>query len=159
MPYRWSEPSPNEKSLTLWPHQSLTAEGLTWFVGGTAFMLTLPLMAVIGTAIAWVLVIFFIATLIGVALAIRANVNGRKLREHLRLSHESVELRHIPQRGAPLEWKANPHWVRVDMRDDGPVEKYLTLTGGGREVEIGAFLTPAEREGLYNDLRRALARA
>ena len=33
---------------------------------------------------------------------------------------------------------------------------YVTLTGGGREVEIGAFLTEEERIALYDDLKEKL---
>ena len=41
--------------------------------------------------------------------------------------------------------------------DGGPVEAYLTLSGSGREVELGAFLTPDERRALDIDLRSRLA--
>ncbi len=36
--------------------------------------------------------------------------------------------------------------------EGGPVENYVTLTGGGREVEIGAFLSEEERLSLFEDL-------
>jgi uncharacterized membrane protein len=44
------------------------------------------------------------------------------------------------------------------MRQDGPVENYLTLRGAGREVEIGRFLTPEERVSLHEELELALAK-
>jgi uncharacterized membrane protein len=48
--------------------------------------------------------------------------------------------------------------VRVTLRDKGgPVEKYLTLRGSDREVELGAFLSPEERETLHAELTRVLA--
>ena len=40
----------------------------------------------------------------------------------------------------------------------GKVEDYLTLQGGPREVEIGAFLTPPERRALEDRLVAALHR-
>ncbi|MCB1513056.1 MAG: DUF2244 domain-containing protein [Hyphomicrobiaceae bacterium] len=40
---------------------------------------------------------------------------------------------------------------------DGPVEDYLTLAAQGREVELGAFLTPEERRELDRELRHRLA--
>ena len=55
-------------------------------------------------------------------------------------------------------WHANPFWVRLRLLDDARVEKYLTLQGNGREIELGAFLSPGERETLYDALRAALAR-
>ena len=65
--------------------------------------------------------------------------------------------RHEPRRAAPLEWEANPYWVRAALHTKGgPVPNYLTLSGGGREVELGAFLTPVERVELKNWLEREL---
>ena len=50
--------------------------------------------------------------------------------------------------------------LRKNQRDrhvsGGPVPDYLTLAGGGREVEIGAFLTPEERRHLEDELNRRL---
>ena len=39
----------------------------------------------------------------------------------------------------------------------GPVPWYVTLTGNGRTVEIGAFLSEYERRVLYGELASALA--
>ena len=151
MPYHWSE-TPQEKTLKLWPHQSLTPHGFTWFIGATALMLTLPLLAVLGSPVAWVLMIFFLAAIWGVWRAIMVDRDHRSIHEELTLTDERVHLSHVPPKGPILEWEANPHWVSVNLRNDGPVESYLTLRGGGREVEIGAFLTPEERTGLYDEL-------
>jgi uncharacterized membrane protein len=38
----------------------------------------------------------------------------------------------------------------------GPVPEYITLAGGPREVELGAFLSEEERVTLAPELRRAL---
>jgi uncharacterized membrane protein len=37
------------------------------------------------------------------------------------------------------------------------VPDYVTLTGAGREVEIGAFLTEDERRALFSELSDLLA--
>ena len=152
MPYRWKD-TPDTRTLTLWPHQSLTAEGFAWFIGPTAALLCLPLLAVLGSPVVWVLMGFFALTLWGTWRAIMANRRSRQMHEELVLSNEAVSLSHAPARGATLTWKAHPDWVTVHLHDKGPVEHYLTLRGGGREVELGRFLTPEERIGLYDDLR------
>lgn len=157
MPYAWSE-TPESNTLTLWPHQSMTPSGFTWFIGATAIMLSLPLLAVLGSAVAWVLMVFFLATIAATWRAITANQKARSTLELLRLTETRVDIEHRPPVGAPLVWEANPHWVTVNLRDDGPVEKYLTLRGGGREVELGRFLTPEEREALYDELVPLLRR-
>ena len=64
------------------------------------------------------------------------------------------------RRGAPRHWEANPYWTEVRIYPEGgPVPQYLTLKGAGREVEIGAFLSPEEREALYPEIGRLIARA
>jgi uncharacterized membrane protein len=158
MPYHWSD-STDPKTLTLWPHQSMTGPGFVWFIGATATMLALPLLAVLGSPVVWVLMAFFAAALAGVWRAIMANRAHRSLTEKLTLEHNRVHLEHRPPSGPPLEWEANPHWVTVHLSDKGPVESYLTLRGNGREVELGAFLTPEERSALHDELTRALRSA
>lgn len=155
MPYRWTE-TPETTTLTLWPHQSLTRQGFAWFIGATAAMLAMPLAAVLGSPVAWVLVAFFLIPLWGVWRAVMANHKARSLHEELTLSAERLHLEHVPFRGSAKTWDADPHWVTVNLRRDGPVEQYLTLRGGGREVELGAFLTPEERETLYGELNRRI---
>ena len=136
----------------------MTARGFSWFIGTTAAMLTLPVLAVLGSPVAWVLMVFFMATLAGVWHAIQRNRTDRSRHEELVLTPDEVRLAHVPPSGPVLEWNANPHWVTVSLRKDGPVENYLTLRGNGREVEIGAFLTPEERETLFGELDDAFRR-
>lgn len=156
MPYEWSSDTDPHRSLTLWPHQSMTQAGFVWFIGATAVMLTLPLLAVLGSPVVWVLMAFFIAVLAGVWRAVMVNKAQRTMHEALIVTPERVRLKHVPHKGTPKDWEANTFWVQVNLRDDGPVENYLTLQGNGREVEIGAFLTPEERAALYNELRGVL---
>lgn len=157
MPYRWTEDT-EPRRLTLWPHQSMTAEGFAWFIGATALMLAMPLFAVLGSPVAWVLLVFFLAAIWAVWRAIMLNRRHRTMHETLTLAPDLVQLDHVPPSGDPLHWEANPYWVTVRLRRDGPVENYLTLSGDGREVELGAFLTPEERQGLYEELNRVLRR-
>ena len=64
--------------------------------------------------------------------------------------------RHDPGR-PDRRWQGNPYWVRLTLRRDGPVEDYLTLSDGRREIELGAFLSPEERRRLRADLAAALS--
>ncbi len=158
MPYRWSDPAPDgERKLTLWPHRSLTPRGFVGFIGATALLLALPLLATLGNAALW----FILAPAALVVWAIWAAIarNNRKgaRGEVLTLTRDRLILVHSLTT-PPLTWDTNPYWVRVHIRPDGgPVPDYLTLTGDGREVELGAFLSPEERTTLATDLREALA--
>jgi uncharacterized membrane protein len=88
---------------------------------------------------------------------IRLNDRRLQMSEELVLSEDRVALTRREARGHERHWEANPHWVRVSLREeDGPVPNYVTLRGGDREVEIGAFLSPEERAALYEDLSRRL---
>lgn len=158
MPYRWSE-EPGRTTLTLWPHQSMTARGFRTFILATAVMLALPLFAVLGTPILWVLLAFFAAAIWGVWRAIMVNRRARMIEEELTLAGGKLTLVHTTPKGEAKTWEANPQWVVVHLHKSGPVENYLTLTGGTREVELGSFLTPEERVELKDDLERELARA
>ncbi|HRO15604.1 MAG TPA: DUF2244 domain-containing protein [Paracoccus sp. (in: a-proteobacteria)] len=76
--------------------------------------------------------------------------------EEVELSPDRLQVtRHDPGR-PDRHWQGNPYWVRLSM-GEGPVEDYLTLTDGGREIELGAFLSPDERRTLREELSAALA--
>ncbi len=155
MPYRWTE-TEDHSTLSLWPHQSMTADGFVWFIAPTAILFTLPLFAVLGSTVAWVLMASFATALWAIWKAIMVNRKHRSLTEVLTISGETLLLEHRPADGAKKEFQANPYWVRVGLRDDGPVENYLTISGDGREVELGSCLTPDERLQLHRELQRRL---
>ncbi|RMH39642.1 MAG: DUF2244 domain-containing protein [Alphaproteobacteria bacterium] len=147
--------------LRVWPHRSLPRLGYVWFVAGTAMLLLVPLLAVIGTAILWGLLPFLFGTLLLLMYFIERSYRDGELVEELAVWPDRLVLVHKPPRGAPLVWTANPYWVRVRVIEKGgPVENYVTMTGDAeRDVEIGAFLSPDERKALAQEIRDVLARA
>jgi uncharacterized membrane protein len=146
-------------ALRLTPNRSLSAEGFVLFIALTCGLISIPLISVLGTPVLWGVLPFFVLAVGGLWLAIaRSNADGR-LTEELTLWSDHIRLVRLNPRGHRQEWEANPHWVRLTLHaQGGPVENYLTLRGGGREVELGAFLSPHEREALCATLRGALAR-
>jgi len=90
---------------------------------------------------------------------IQKNLRDRELLEILTLEQQSIRLSRENPNSETQTWDANPFWVRVEIDEKGgPVENYITLHGSGREVELGAFLSPAERLVLYKDLTDRLRR-
>jgi uncharacterized membrane protein len=151
--FLFAEGDPPAARLRLWPHRSLTAEGFVWFVGGTAALISLPLLAVLGSPILWGLLPFALLVLAGLWWALKRNIRDAQLSEELMIWRDRVELVRRDPGGRRRDWTADPHWVRVELHEaGGPVEKYLTLRGGGREVEIGAFLSPEERVTLRAEI-------
>ena len=158
MPYAW-EPTqaPDTRELHLWPHQSLAPAGFAGFILITFAFLTLPLFALLGTVLPWGLLPFLMLALGALWLALSRSRRNAQVLEVLTLSPEMAHLSRRNPRGPVQEWESNRYWVRVGLHPQGgPVPNYVTLSGGGREVEIGAFLSEDERKALYNDLNRAL---
>lgn len=162
MPYEWSpNPPPAAKhwQLSLWPYRSLLRKDFVLFIGATAALVALPLITVIGTAVLWGLLPFFLLMIAGVWYALHVSYKRGEVLEELSVDDTMAHLtRHNPK-GDVQEWEANRYWVTVHLHQSGgPVENYITLRGGDREVEIGSFLDAAERLMLYDDLKRALQR-
>ena len=119
-------------------------------------LISVPLLTVIGTPVLWFLLVPF-ALVVGLTWAmIERSYRDGDLIEELRLSRDLMRLVRRDPDGRQRDWEANPYWVRVRLHPEGPVENYLTLSGGPREVELGAFLSPDERAALKDDLDRAL---
>lgn len=159
MPYEWLPPRDGEQRLHLWPHRSLSQRGFVGFVGLTAVLIALPLLPNLGSPVLWALLPFLLATIWGIWFALRKNGRDRDIVEDLSLTPDRITLvRHGPK-GQRQDWEANPYWLRVTLHETGgPVPNYLTLKGGGREVELGAFLSEEERVALKGEIDAKLHR-
>lgn len=153
MPYEWLPLQGNVQHLHLWPHRSLTQRGFVGFVGLTATLIAVPLLATLGSPVLWALLPFLLGTIWAIWFALRKNGRDRDIVEDLTLTPDRLTLvRHGPK-GKRQDWAANPYWVRVTLHaTGGPVPNYLTLKGEGREVELGAFLSEEERVALTDEL-------
>ena len=157
MPYQWLPPNNDMHSLRLWQHQSLPPRGFVWFIGLSAALIAVPLLSLIGSPVLWGLLPFLVATIAAIWFALRRSARDRDILEVLTLTADVITLNRQGPHGKRAQWQANPHWVRITVHaTGGPVPNYLTLTGNGREVELGAFLTEEERTRLAADLRRRL---
>ena len=159
MPYEWlPATTPHTQRLHLWPYRSLPRRGMVWFIGGTAALIALPLIAVLGSPVLWGLLPFLVLAIAGLWFALQRSYKDGEILEDLTLTPTKVSLTRHGPRGKHQSWEANPHWVRVDLHPTaGPVPNYITLKGGPREVELGTFLSEDERLTLSAELHRALA--
>jgi uncharacterized membrane protein len=144
--------------LTLRPNRSMTWRAAAAVFGLAAAGLAVPLVPLSGTAAAWGMLPFLAAALAGLYWAIRSNAHAGRLTEELRLWPDLITVVRREPSGQVRQWHANPFWVRLRLFEGERVEKYLTLQGNGREIELGAFLSPGERQTLYDALSAALAR-
>ena len=159
MPYTWND-TPNETSeLRLWPHQSLPAYGFAATILGIFALSTIPLYGLIGTVLLWGILPFMLIALGAMWYALRRNERDLQIMEVLTLTHDDLHLLRETVRGDRQEWSCNPYWTQVNLHEKGgPVPHYVTLSGAGREVEIGAFLSEDERKELYAELKAKVAR-
>lgn len=157
MPHEWLPPSGDSRRLHLWPYRSLPRRGMVWFLGGTALCIALPLLGLIGTPVLWGLLPFLLATIAAIWWALEKSFRDAEIVEEMEFTPTLVTLvRHGP-RGMRQDWQDNPHWVRLTLHaTGGPVPQYLTMKGEGREVELGAFLTEAERRRLAAEITEVL---
>ena len=157
MPYEWLPDEGDTRHLHLWPHRSLPRQGFVLFIGGTSALISLPLIALLGSPVVWGLLPFIVLAMAGIWWALMRSYRDGQIIENVILSPQRITLTRHGPRQLHEEWEANPYWVQVTVHPKGgPVPHYLTLKGGPREVEIGAFLSEEERVSLAQDLSSSL---
>lgn len=145
--------------LSLWPYRSLPRRGFVWFIGITAALISIPLLALLGSTYLWVMLPFLATAVAAIWYFLERSYKDGMILETLTIWSDHMQLTRQNPRGDPQVWQANPYWVSVHMHpNSGPVENYITLRGNDREVEIGAFLSAAERKILLSELQSVLAR-
>lgn len=141
----------------LWPYRSMPRRGMARVIGFAFVMILIPVIPLLGSPVVWGLLPFTMGAVWLLWFFLERNYASARLREDLTLWSDRIEIVRQNPSGAHQTWQANPFWVRLNLKDKGgPVEQYLTLSGAGREVELGAFLTPEERVALHRDLDRLL---
>ena len=161
MPYTWTSQTDHtgahSRKLVLWPFRSLPKRGFAVIIMMCFTLITVPLYPLLGTVFVWGLLPFLMVTVAALWWGLQRSYRDAEVLEELTLTPETASLRHTDKHGRKQEWDCNIYWTRVEMhRTGGPVPFYVTLTGNGRMVEIGAFLSEDERRTLYGELSDAV---
>jgi len=152
--------TPPLAQATLRPNRSLSRSGFAWLLVILWGVLLIPLIPLLGKAALWVMLPFLLSALVALWYSIDRNNRDGELTETLCLWRDKITVTRTGPRQPSQEWAANPYWVSVAIKPKGgPVDQYLTLKGGNREIELGAFLSPQERITLRDDLENALRQA
>lgn len=145
-------------SMVILPHRSLSRAGLWLFVaaqGGVALGLAL-VAAWGGNVFAPAFAALEVAFVAGCMLRVwRSSGAG----EVIVLSPTRLEVARIGQAGPAAQF--HPYWARLVLRPGRwrGAPNRLVLRSHGREIEIGAFLSDAERSDLAARLTALLAQA
>ena len=143
----------------LCPNRSLPPEGFAWVISIAFALILIPAIPFLGTRVLWALLPFLLGAVWLLWIFLRRNYRDGQLTEELFLWSDRIEVRRTDPRGAVRQWCADPYWVRVRLHEHGgPVSDYVTLSGAGREIELGTFLSPDERKSLYTTLSALLSR-
>ena len=157
MPYVWSKEEESIHCLELWPYSSLPNRGFAIFILITFLMLNFPLYTLLGTKYFWVIFTFLFITLFAVWYALRKSYYDRNILEKLTITEKFCQLTRQNPDGSHQSWECNSYWTKVSLHESGgPVPNYITLSGSGRVVEIGSFLSEPERKNLYGELVRTI---
>jgi uncharacterized membrane protein len=154
-------------TATLWPNRSLSLKGRQIVLGVAATGLAVPLLLTLGTPVFWGLLPFLSLALWLLWFSLRRNQFDGRLIEQVAVWRDEIRVERREPAGRVRRWSADPFHVRLTVHPEAKVEQYLTLRtygrtsrrGSGREIELGAFLSPDERVMLATEIEDALSRA
>ena len=143
----------------LTPHRSLGRTGFLVLIGiltfawlGTgAFFLSLG---------AWPVFGFFGLDIVLIYVAFRLNYRSGRAREEVSVSRIALDIVKIAPSGKTMTYRFNPFWTRFNVaRHEEIGITAMAVESEGRQVPIGSFLNPEDRESFAAAFGRALAAA
>lgn len=141
----------------LLPHRSLSRQGfvlLMVFVAVTCLTSGLVFMI----AGAWPVLAFMGLDVFIVWLAFTINYRAARASEEIAVWPHDVIVRQISPAGRIVEHRFNPFWTRftVNRHEEIGITR-MHLHGQGRDIELGSFLNPLDRESFAAEFGQALA--
>ncbi|RCS24874.1 DUF2244 domain-containing protein [Phyllobacterium salinisoli] len=159
---RGAQPEANDTPFfraLLVPHRSLGRAGFRVLMAAllAGWMFCGVLFLAIG---AWPVFGFFGLDVLLVYLAFQLNYRAARAREEISVSRTALDIRQIAPSGRSREHRFNPFWTRFRVsRHDEIGITAMNVEGEGRQVAIGSFLNPDDRESFAMAFSRALATA
>lgn len=139
------------------PHKSLSQAGFRVLMAALAAAF-LGVGAVFFLAGAWPVIGFCGLELALVYLFFRLNFRDLRRYETVRLTDTELEIQRVAPDGRAERISLQPYWLKVTVESAPGRSGRLVLSSHGRTLDLGSFLSPAEREDLARALNDALAR-
>ena len=143
--------------LILTPNRSLDRRYARWLVLGFGLIMLLTGLRMLALG-AWPVVPFLVIDVALLAWAFRASYRSGRGYEEVRLDEDDLVVRRRSPQGQERHIRLEPMWttarlVRLAMR-----QNELWLTAREQRVAVGRFLSPGEREEIYEVIADGLER-
>lgn len=140
----------------LTPHRSLGMTGIRYVVAVYAVLAAIPGIYFFVSG-AWPIIGLLGLDAAVLYWALSASLHSGRAFEEITLWRDALEVRHVTARGRERHHRFNPFWVRLGVvRDHEDRVTRLTLTNRGQVLEIGTFLTPADKAQFATEFGQAL---
>lgn len=150
--------------MTIWPHRSLSRKG---------FMVLITILAGLLSTIgfgfflagAWPVIGFLGLELLVVWGAFNLNYRAAKVRETIETNTETLKIEHTDERGKLAITEFPVGWLRVHLSPlvtpdvSSRYRQRVILSSHGRQAEVGAFLHPAEKAKLRQEVDGMVSRS
>lgn len=143
----------------LTPHRSLGRTGFMILMGALLFgwMITGAIFLAHG---AWPVFGFFGLDVLLVYVAFRLNYRAARASEEVSVSRTSLDITKTAPSGCTEAHHFNPFWARFSVARHQEIGiTGMAVEGQGKNVPIGSFLNPDDRESFATAFARALATA
>ena len=141
------------------PHRSLGRTGFLLVMGAMVFA-SLAMGSIFLAHGAWPIFGFFGLDVLLLYVAFRLNYRAARAREEVSISRIALDIRKIAPSGRTEDHHFNPFWARFNVARHAEIGiTGMAAAGQGRQVSIGSFLNPDDRESFASAFGDALATA
>ena len=142
-------------SAHLSPHRSLSPKGFKIVMTAVAFVsFTIGLWFYLKGA--WPVLGFFGLDVVILYFAFKANYRGADVFETVELTPDHLSITHYPLRGKHREWRFNPYWVKLKIRERRGKSCQVEASSHGNRLIFANFLSDDEKRDFTKHLNRAL---
>jgi len=143
--------------LTLTPNRSLDPRHARWLIAGFGLIMLLTGLRAIFLG-AWPVMIFAVVDVALLTWAFRASYRSGRASEMLRLDDEDLTIRRRAPDGREKHIRLEPLWTNARLERLSMKQNRLWLAAHDRRVAVGQFLSPREREEIYEVIADGLDR-
>lgn len=130
--------------LTLTPNRSFDRNHARWLVIGVGALFLLGGLRLVALG-AWPVLPFMAVDVALLSWAFRASYASGRGHERVTLAGDALTLVRVDARGSVRRFGFAPLWTRVQVEEDALGDANVFLTGHGRRVRVGQFLSAPER--------------